>query len=120
MRAVEELFERDEVAQALSHLLSIDGYHVVVHPITHHLFAFCGHSLGYFALVMGEDEVHSATVNVEMFAQILPSHCRTLAVPTRKSLAPRTWPAHDVFGLGAFPQRKVGLITLFAHAVELS
>ena len=120
MCAVEELFERNEVAQALSHLLSIDGYHVVVHPITHHLFAFCGHSLGNFALVVWENKVHSAAMYVELFAQILAAHCRTLAVPTRETLAPRTGPAHDVFGLGAFPQGEVGLIALFAHAVELS
>ena len=91
-----------------------------MHPITYHLFAFGGHGLGYLALVVRENEVHSATMYVELVAQILATHCRTFAVPTREALAPRTWPAHDVFGLGVLPQGEVGLITLFAHAVELS
>ena len=84
----EELLQGDEVAQRLAHLLAIDGDHVVVHPVVHHLVALTGNCLCYLALVMREHEVHAATVNVEMLAQILASHGGTLAVPPGKSVTP--------------------------------
>ena len=39
MLAGEKLFEGDEVAQRFAHLLSIDGDHIVVHPVVYHLAA---------------------------------------------------------------------------------
>ena len=103
VRAMEELFEGNEVAQTLSHLLSVNGNHVVVHPIAHHLVALTGYGLCNLALVMRENQVHSAAVNVKVIAQILTSHGRTLTVPTGEPIAPRTGPAHDMFGHGTLP-----------------
>ena len=77
------------------------------------------HGLRYFALVVGEYEVHSAAVYVEVVAQILPAHCRTLAVPAWETVAPGAGPAHDVLRLGLLPQGKVGLVALLSHPVEL-
>jgi hypothetical protein len=37
--AGEELLKGDEVAERLAHLLAVDGNHVVVHPVVHHLVA---------------------------------------------------------------------------------
>ena len=116
----EELFESDEVTQRLSHLLSVDGYHVVVHPVVHHLVTLRCHSLCYLALMMREDKIHPTSVNVEMAAQILASHCCALTMPPWKSIAPRAWPPHYVLGLRFFPQGEVGLIVLFPHTVERS
>ncbi len=120
MVAREELLKGDEIAKALAHLLPVDGDHVVVHPVVHHLVALRRHGLCYLALVVGEDEVHAATVDVEVVAQILPSHCRALAVPAGEAVAPRTWPAHDVLWRGALPQREVGLAFLLVGAGELT
>ena len=39
MVAGEELIQCDEVAERLTHFLSVNGYHVVVHPVLHHLVA---------------------------------------------------------------------------------
>ena len=64
--ARKELFEGDEVAERLAHLLTVDGNHVVVHPVMNHLVALRSHSLGYLAFVVREYEVHSASVNVEV------------------------------------------------------
>ena len=64
--ASEELFKGDEVAERLAHLLTVDGNHVVVHPVVYHLVALRSHSLGYLAFVVREYEVHSASVNVEV------------------------------------------------------
>ena len=73
----------------------------------------------YFALVVREDEVHAAAVDVEMLAQVLPAHGRAFAVPAGESVAPGARPAHDMLGLCFLPQREVGLVALFSHAVKL-
>ena len=55
MIAGKELFECNKVPEALSHLLSVDGNHIIMHPVMHHLVALTGHSLCDFAFVMRED-----------------------------------------------------------------
>ena len=41
-------------------------------------------------------------------------------MPARESVAPRTRPAHDVFGCGPLPKGEVHLVALLADAVELA
>ena len=120
MVAGEELLECDEVAEAFTHLLSVDGNHVVVHPVMHHLIALRGYCLRDLALVMREDQVHATAVNVEVVAEILASHGRALAVPAGISLAPGTGPMHDVLRCRLFPQGEIVLMLLLPHSVELS
>ena len=120
MLACKELFERDEIAQALSHLLPIDSNHVIVHPIAYHLVALTGYSLRYLTFVMWEDKVHSPTMNIEMIAQIFTSHGGTLTVPAREAIAPRTGPTHDMFGHGTLPKGKVYLVALLAYTIQLT
>ena len=55
-----------------------------------------------------------------MLAKILSSHCSTLAMPAWETLTPRRWPAHDMLRHSSFPQSKVCLVSLFAHAVQLA
>ena len=68
MIACEELLQSDEVAQALTHLLTVDGNHVIMHPVVNHLIALRSHSLSNLALVMRENQVHTASVNIEVVA----------------------------------------------------
>ena len=94
--ACEELLQGNEVTKTLTHLLTIDGNHIVVHPVMNHLVALRSHSLSNLALMMRENQIHAATMNIEVTAQVLTSHRSTLAVPSWESIAPRTRPAHDV------------------------
>ena len=84
----EELLQRDEVVVRLTHLLTVDGQHVVVHPVLNGGMTHRGLSLGYLALVMREDEVHATTVDVELFTQILTTHSGALTVPAWETVAP--------------------------------
>ena len=68
MIACEELLQSDEVAQALTHLLTVDGNHVIMHPVVNHLIALRSHSLSNLALMMRENQVHTASVNIEVVA----------------------------------------------------
>ena len=65
MRAGEEFVEGDEVAQRLTHLLPVDGDHVVVHPVVHGILSIARHGLRYLAFVVGEFEVDATAVDVE-------------------------------------------------------
>ena len=67
-----------------------------------------------------EYEVHASAVNVEVAAQVLTSHGRALAVPSREPVAPLAGPAHNMLGRGFLPQGEVGLVVLFAHTVDLA
>ena len=91
--AFEELLQRDEVAQTLAHLLSVDGEHVVVHPVVYHLVAWLCHSLCYLAFVMREDE----SMPPPWMSKWLPRYLRPIAVHSqchpKESVAPGTGPS---------------------------
>lgn len=110
------MLQGDEVAERFTHLLPVDGNHVVVHPVAHHLVALTCYSLCYLAFVVWEHQIHAATVYVKMVAEIFAPHRRALAVPYGKAVAPRAGPAHDVLWHGSLPERKVGLTVLFVGA----
>ena len=67
---------------------------------------------------MWEDQIHAATVDIEMFAQILFTHSRTFAVPSGETVAPRRRPTHDMLRLCAFPESEVDRITFFILSVQ--
>ncbi len=99
----EKFLESDEISKALAHLLPVDRYHVIMHPVVHHFIALRCHGLGNLAFVVGEYQVEAASVNVEMLAKIFSAHCRTFSMPAREPVAPRRWPPHDMFGLRLLP-----------------
>ena len=103
MIARKELLESYEVAETFAHFLPVHGYHVVVHPIANHLIALRSHGLRYLAFVVGEYEVETASMNVEMVSEIFSAHCGALGVPSRESVAPWRGPAHYMFGLRFLP-----------------
>ena len=86
--AVEELLQCDEVAERLTHLLTVDRNHIVVYPVACRVVAESGCRLCNFALVVWEHKVHTATVNIELLTEILGTHCRALHMPTWETIAP--------------------------------
>ena len=91
-----------------------------MHPVFNYLVSHGCNALCYLAFVVGEDKVHAAAVYVELFAEVLASHSGALAVPSGEAIAPGRGPAHDVLGLCALPEGKVGGVALFALSVELA
>ena len=59
------------------------------------------------ALVVREHQVHAATVDIELAAEVFFAHHRALEVPARETFAPGGRPAHDVFGLRLLPEGEV-------------
>src|SRR5574344_1620835 len=97
MAAGKEFIQRNEITQTLTHLLSVNGDHIVVHPVMNRLFSLRSHSLRNFAFVVREDQVHSASVYIETLAQVLLTHGSTFAMPSREAIAPGRRPAHNMF-----------------------
>ncbi len=68
MVAREQLLQSDEVAQRLTHLLTVDRDHIIMHPIASRIVAArCGR-LCDLALVVGEHQVHTTAVDIELLA----------------------------------------------------
>ena len=115
-----ELVESDEVTQRFTHLLSVDGNHIVVHPIFHRLVTQCCARLCNLCLVVWEHQVHTATVDVECIAKIFCTHSRALQVPTRETFAPWRWPVHNMLWCCFFPQCKVCRTAFFALSIQFA
>ena len=117
---LEELLECDKVAERLAHLLAVDGDHVVVHPVVNHLVALRCHGLRNLTFVVGENQVHATSVDVEVGAQVLAAHGGALTVPSREAVAPWRGPSHDVLGLRLLPKGEVGLVVLLRRAGQVA
>src|SRR3954465_12200777 len=105
--STEQFSEFYYIIIALAHLSSVDGDHVIMHPVFNRCGVVANSALGNFTFVMRELEIHSTTMNIELLSQIFCSHCRTLDMPARKAFTPGTFPSHDVFRRCIFPKRKI-------------
>ena len=87
-----------------------------MHPVAREGPARVAFRLGDLALVVREDVVLSAGVDVELGAQVLDRHRAALDVPARETVRPEAArPLHHVLRI-ALPQREVGRMTLLlAH-----
>ena len=104
---VERGVEERDVADRLGHLLALDPHHPVVHPDPRQRLAAGGLGLGDLVLVMGEDEVRAAAVDLEVGAEDRLRHRRALDVPARPALAPRRRPGGVLALLARLPEREV-------------
>ena len=71
-------------------------------PVMNGRFAQQRLALRYLVLVVREDQVVPATVDVDLFAENGQVHGRALDVPAGTAFAPRGFPGRFA-GLGAFP-----------------
>src|SRR5262245_63740842 len=82
--AREQLVHSDEVAEALRHLLTFDLEKAVMHPHLRHDRRAEGRArLGDLVLVVREDEVDAAAVDIEGLTEMGVSHRRALDMPAR-------------------------------------
>ncbi len=108
----QHLRDRDDVAQRLRHLLAGQGHPGVVQPVPREAVAR-GVRLRPFVLVVREDQVHPAAVDVELRAEVGRGHRRALQVPAGPPVAPRRRPGR-LPRLAALPQGEVAGVALGA------
>ena len=120
-----DLVDEKRVAQGLAHLLPGRGHPRVVQPVAGE--GITGRAgLRYLVLMVREDEVQSAAVDIELRSQILLRHRRAFDVPSGSTIPPRGGPG-GLTRLRALPHREVARIALRTglrvvrgqHVVEL-
>ena len=102
--ALDHLADQHRVAQRLRHLLAAMVTQAVVQPVRRELVAE-GLGLGDLVLVVREDQVDPAAVDVEGAAEILVRHGGALQVPAGPAAAPRGLPGR-LAGLGRLPHAR--------------
>ena len=120
MVSCKKLFQINKIAQRFSHFLSVNGNHIVVHPIFHTVLAQSRFILGNLTFVVRKHQIHSTTVYIKLFAQVFSSHSRTFQMPSRKTLTPRCFPMHNVLWRCFFPQCKIYASTFFSLSIQLT
>ena len=68
-------------------------------------------ALGELVLVVGEDQIQPAAVDVDRLAEMCADHCAAFDVPARATAPPRAVPA-DLLGRARLPQHEVGAVAL--------
>ena len=64
-------------------------------------------ALSDLVLVVREPQIHAASVNIELLAQVFRCHSGALDMPTGKTNAPRAGPVHLPACIAMFPQREI-------------
>ena len=84
----------------------------IVQPILYHRFPVATFTLGEFVFMMRKEQIQTATVDIERFAQQRPAHCGTFNMPTRPTLSPRAVPSRFAC-FRPFPKGKIAGVPLF-------
>ena len=110
-----DLADREEIAQRLGHLAVVDIQERVVQPVVGKRNAVAALGLGDLILMMREDQVFSACVDVYGVPKIMLCHDGALDVPAGSSVAPRRFPVRLSFLL-RLPENKIQRIFLLVLA----
>ena len=114
--ALQCLLNCDQIAQRFAHLLLAELHQPVVQPVPGKgANASEGLRLGDLVLMVGEDEVLPAAVNIDSLAQVFQGHGAALDVPAGPPWAPGAFPLR-LAGLGRLPKGEVHRMLLFVPA----
>ena len=108
---LDQVADEHQVAERLRHLGAVQLHHRRVEPVAYEALAGGPLGLGGLALVVGEDQVGAAAVEVDADAQLPQGQGRALDVPARPSRAPLGAPGRLV-GRRGLPQDEVEGIAL--------
>src|SRR5205085_7089678 len=107
-----------DVAERLRHLDAVDGQHLVVHPDPREGMArMRALALRNLVLVVRENEIEPAAMDVEGLAELGLAHRRAFDMPARPAAAPRAVPTGLVGG-GGLPQHKIAGIALVGRDLD--
>jgi hypothetical protein len=100
------------VAGGLGHLEAVDEEVLTVNPGLHVPVAEGGLGLGDLVLVVGEDVVDAAGVEVDDLAEVTGGDGGALDVPAGEAVTPGAGPLEVAAGLGGLPEGEVALVAL--------
>ena len=103
--------DRKEVTERLTHLLTVNIYESIVYPVICKCAAVSRFTLSDLVLVVREDKILSAAMNIDRITEVLLDHCGALDMPAGSSLSPGRIPEGFAFLL-ELPESKVAGILL--------
>ena len=109
----------EEIARRLGHFLIVHIDVTVVHPVPGKGLAGRALGLRNFVLMVGEDQIHAAAVNIKGLAQIFHAHRRALDMPAGATHAPGALPC-GLAGLLTLPERKIHWVALDVADLDAS
>ena len=80
-----ELLEGDEIIIRLTHFLTGNRDHIIVHPVVHRVMTKGRARLRNLCLVVGEHKVHATAMDIKLLAKIFRTHSRTFHMPSRET-----------------------------------
>ena len=108
------------IVVALAHLFTIDGNHIVVHPVAHWRMVIADGTLCNFTFMVRKLQIHATAMDIKFCSQIFGCHCGTFNVPAGKTLAPWACPPHNMLWRCRFPQGKINTFSFFALSFQLT
>src|SRR5882724_7874482 len=94
MIATEQLGKFNHVVVTLAHFFTVDGDHVVVHPVPYRAVMVANGALCNFTFVVRKLKVHAAAMYIKLCTQVFCCHGRAFNMPAGKTFAPGACPAH--------------------------
>jgi len=117
-RGGEHIADGEEIAEAFGHLLPVHAEHAVVQPDTGEMAARKGAAaLRDLVLMMREEEIRAAAMDVEIGAEMAPGHGAALDMPAGPAAAPGALPARLV-GPGGLPEHEIGRVALIGRDLD--
>src|ERR671914_2924254 len=103
----EQVANGDEVTFALRHFPALDLQEAIVHPDARHQRSReSAAALSELILMVRENEIDAARMDIKGFAEKFPAHGRTFDMPAGPPPAPRAFPAGKI-GRRWFPQDEI-------------
>ncbi len=113
-----DVADEQHVAEALGHFLPVHLHHAVVHPVVREAAAReRAQALGALVLMVREQKIAAAAMDVETLAEIFVRHRAALDVPAWPPASPRALPAGQI-GRGRLPQHEIPRIALVGRDLD--
>ena len=112
---VQQIADQHHIAQRLGHLFGFDVQEAVMHPVARQRrSAVRAGALRQLVLMVGEDQVRAAAMNIDRLAQIGLDHGGAFQMPARAAIAPLAGPGRLAL-LRRLPQHEIGRVALIGR-----
>ena len=84
-----DLTNGTEISERFGHLAVVDVQETIMHPVSCKNLTIAALTLCDLILMMREDQILTACMDIDLFSKIFLRHNRALNMPARTSVAPR-------------------------------
>ena len=107
----QDVLDQEKIPQRFTHFLRVNCDKTVVNPVADERRTTGERlRLSHFILMMRENQITAAAVEIKAATQVFIRHCTAFDVPTGASIPPGTFPEWFAW-FGAFPEGKIHRMT---------